>query len=112
MFLPNLMSHLSSAAFVLSRLMPTQVFSPSSTSHQKSSTFNKGPIYKLLANSLNPTSVLVSYIGSHQHEDCLNKCMVDWLLERGADPHGSGHRVTPLQIAVSNGDFHGVKSLL
>ena len=38
--------------------------------------------------------------------------MVDWLLERGADPHGSGHRVTPLQIAVSNGNFHGVTSLL
>jgi hypothetical protein len=50
--LPNLMSHVSSAAFALARLRPgsglLRSAHPTSTSHQKSSTFNEGPQRKPL----------------------------------------------------------------
>jgi hypothetical protein len=59
-----------------------------------------------------PTSILISFIGSHAHQDCGETCMVKYLLAHGADPNPRGYRVTPLQIAAFQGDDDAVKYLL
>lgn len=65
---------------------------------------------------IHPTVVLANYSGPHDHVDCEDdtdcKGVVNWLLKLGADPNATGYRVTPLQIAVANRDWHGVRSLL
>lgn len=60
------------------------------------------------------TSVLVSYISSHinHDDDCVSICMIDWLLQHGADANAAEYRVTPLQVAASMGDVQGVETLL
>lgn len=62
------------------------------------------------------TALLVSSIALHGHvyteHVCDDFCPVQLLLERGADPDGRGHRVTPLQMAVVAWDYQGVKTLL
>ena len=59
-----------------------------------------------------PSKVLLLCIGFHNHKSCVGSCAVERLLELGADPNGTGYRVTPLQIAVYYYDFAGVSMLL
>ncbi|PMD14903.1 hypothetical protein NA56DRAFT_734756 [Hyaloscypha hepaticicola] len=67
----------------------------------------------------NPSKVLIAHVGSHYKcEECLSTgekqgdCIVKRLLERGADPNGTGYFVTPLQIAVFSGQPNVVAQLL
>jgi hypothetical protein len=66
------------------------------------------------ATDFDPTPTLLLFISSHYHISpcCKPRCVVDWLLDHGADPNPKGYRVTPLQIAVASWDYHGVESLL
>ena len=64
-----------------------------------------------------PSKVLVAHVGSHfQCESCIpeqgDSCIIKRLLEEGADPNGSGHWVTPLQIAVCTYQHAVVAQLL
>lgn len=65
---------------------------------------------------IHPTVILANYAGPHDHGGCGEhadcECVLDWLLELGADANAKEYRVTPLQIAVANRDLHGVRSLL
>lgn len=59
------------------------------------------------------SSLLVLYIGSHQHHNCEKSCSLERLLHLGASADGpEGSFVSPLQIAVVSWDFHGVEILL
>ena len=58
-----------------------------------------------------PSKVLFICIGFHDH--CYAEpCVVERLLELGADPNGIGYRITPLQTAVAGSDFEAVSILL
>ena len=62
-----------------------------------------------------PTSVLVHFVGTHQHnldETCTQDCPLQRLLEMGADPNARGYPCTPLQIAAVCRDKHGIQALL
>ena len=62
-----------------------------------------------------PTSVLVHFVGTHQHqshETCAQACPLQRLLKMGADPNARGYPCTPLQIAVVHRDKHGIQALL
>jgi hypothetical protein len=59
-----------------------------------------------------PSKALVLFIGSHWHTRCKTDCLVERLLELGADANVTGYCVTPLQIAVVSWDFEVVSALL
>ena len=62
-----------------------------------------------------PTSVLVHFVGTHQHsfyEACTQDCPLQRLLEMGADPDARGYPCTPLQIAAVHRDKHGIQALI
>jgi hypothetical protein len=73
-----------------------------------------------------PSTILMSYIGSHDHyinaqkqfadeeydSPCNESCPLSILLKLGANVNAPGYIVTPLQIAVVCWDFAGVKILL
>lgn len=63
-----------------------------------------------------PTALLVSYVGVHQHNvdgECRGtSCLLRRLLDLGADPNGNGYTITPLQRAVAAWDYVGVETLL
>lgn len=59
-----------------------------------------------------PSNILLSYIGSHAHENEVDDCPLKQLLQLGAAPNIPGNRVTLLQIAVACHDFQGTKTLL
>ena len=46
-----------------------------------------------------PSRVLLLFIGAHSHP-CGEACLVDLLLEMGADANVTGYQTTPLRIAV------------
>jgi hypothetical protein len=77
-----------------------------------------GTLFRLLLDygerRTNPTTTLLSYIGSHVRENffhgsCGEPCSLIRLLQLGARPDAPGYRVKPLQIAVVSWDFEGVK---
>ncbi len=62
-----------------------------------------------------PTSVLIHFVGTHQHrldETCPQDCGLRRLLQLGADPNARGYPCTPLQIAAVHRDRHGIQALL
>ena len=62
-----------------------------------------------------PSAILLRSIGCHQDHpkhDCSSYCLLERLLELGADPNMTGCWVTPLQIAVKCYDLKAVTSLL
>lgn len=62
-----------------------------------------------------PTSVLMHFIGTHQHQaddTCTQDCILRRLLKLGADANARGYPCTPLQIAVLGRDLHGIQTLL
>ena len=65
------------------------------------------------AGMFDPSVALLLSIGSHWHDSaCENFCLVQQLLQSGADPNFEGCFVTPLQIAVYCLDFEAVNALL
>jgi hypothetical protein len=68
------------------------------------------------AQYIDPSTILLFFIGSHGHsrsgKTCNDYCLLSRLLELGANVNKSGHWVTPLQIAVGCFDLAGVKLLL
>ena len=63
----------------------------------------------------NPSSLLFAYLGRHIYDNadsCKEKCLVEHLLEGGADPNNLDYRVTPLQVATVSWDLEGVEALL
>ncbi|KAK6330000.1 hypothetical protein TWF718_003427 [Orbilia javanica] len=76
-------------------------------------------ILEQFGNSFEITSFLDCYIYSHAR-DCGNKtlkecapyCLLEKLLDLGADPNGSGMSMTPLQVAAERWDFHAIELLL
>lgn len=64
------------------------------------------------AGKYNPSSLLLYYIGRHDHDCCGESCTLLQLLRLGADPNGKGYRVTPLQIATAVRDYEGIELLL
>ena len=74
------------------------------------------------AGLFDPSSALLLSIGGHDHSGerdiygwafgCQDFCLVQRLLDLGADPNLGGYRVTPLQIATATSDFDGVERLL
>ena len=60
-----------------------------------------------------PSTLLLLYIGCHQHQICKESCSLERLLRLGASANGpEGAFVTPLQIAVVCWDLQGVEILL
>ena len=60
-----------------------------------------------------PSTLLLLYIGCHQHDRCNESCSLERLLRLGASANGpEGAFVTPLQIAVVFWDLEGVEILL
>lgn len=60
-----------------------------------------------------PSTLLLLYIGCHQHDTCNDSCSLKRLLRLGASANGpEGAFVTPLQIAVVCWDLQGVETLL
>ena len=60
-----------------------------------------------------PSTLLLLYIGCHQHDTCDESCSLKRLLRLGASANGpEGAFVTPLQIAVVCWDLQGVELLL
>ena len=83
------------------------------------SAFEASDIFRLLLEHgmglFDPSAILLLFIGRHQcnpDSDCSNYCLVERLLELGADPNMTGCWVTPLQIAVKCYDLKAVTSLL
>ena len=81
--------------------------------------FGASGIFRLLLEHgtglFDPSAILLLYIGCHQrhpNHDCHNYCLVERLLQLGADPKMSECWVTPLQIAVDCSDFEAVTILL
>ena len=64
------------------------------------------------AGLFDPSTTLLSYTGSHDHRYCKSSCLMQRLLELGADPNVRGYRITPLQIATFYEDVEGVEMLL
>lgn len=67
----------------------------------------------------NPSQVLITHLESHYRCDaCLlfaeekEACIINWLLEQGADPNGACYYMMPLQIAVYEGQANIVAQLL
>jgi hypothetical protein len=64
------------------------------------------------------TRLLMSCIGNHLSSNCEHwnnaylSCTLYRLLNLGANPNGSGFKVTPLQLAAYRGDYNAVKTLL
>jgi len=59
------------------------------------------------------STLLLFYISSHQHGNCIKSCSLETLLCLGASANGpEGAFVTPLQVAVECWDLHGVEKLL
>jgi hypothetical protein len=72
-------------------------------------------LVKCGADSFDPSTVLLSYIGSHfHHSPCRREdyCPLLRLLELGAKTKVTGYSVTPLQIAATSWDLQGVRILL
>ena len=62
-----------------------------------------------------PSKILLLFSGCHQcysNYDCNSHCLVERLLELGADPNTNRSWVSPLQIAVSCFDFIAISLLL
>ena len=62
-----------------------------------------------------PSKILLFFIGRHNHDlhdGCEKYCLLERLVELGADPNMIGSRITPLQIAVISWDLHAVNVLL
>ena len=60
-----------------------------------------------------PSTLLLLYIGCHQHQNCKESCSLERLLRLGASANGpEGAFVNPLQIAVVCWDLQGVEILL
>lgn len=63
--------------------------------------------------NFDPSTLLLLYIGGHQHHKCDESCSLKRLLRLGASASGpEGAFVTPLQIAVVCWDLQGVEILL
>jgi hypothetical protein len=59
------------------------------------------------------SKLIFYYLSAHYHENtCDGVCVIANLLKAGADPNSPGCLITPLQIAVRNWDYTGVKTLL
>ena len=70
-------------------------------------------LMELGAEMFDPSVALLLSIGSHRHDSVReNFCLVQQLLQSGADPNLKGYLVTPLQIAVYCLDFEAVNKLL
>ena len=83
------------------------------------SAFERSDILRLLLEHgtglFDPSAILLLSIGFHQcdpHSESSNYCLVERLLQLGADPNMTGCWVTPLQIAVKCYDLEAVTSLL
>lgn len=79
--------------------------------------FERTDTFKLLlelgTGLFDASKVLLLYIRNHYHQaDCSSYCVVNRLLELGANPNMSESYVTPLQIAVEEMDLEGVSMLL
>jgi hypothetical protein len=59
-----------------------------------------------------PSKILCLSIGYLKHESCAAYCILDHLLDLGADPNTAEYKCTPLQIAVACWDLEGVNVLL
>ena len=64
------------------------------------------------AGLFDPSVILLLYISGHVHSDCQGFCLLQRLLELGADPNLGSYRVTPLQIVTFSSDYEGVEMLL
>jgi hypothetical protein len=82
------------------------------TSHYYSGMFKL--LLEMGAGFLDPSEVLISFIGSHDHRDRCEEqyCGLQQLLKLGATANIPGYRFTPLQIAVYYFDLVGVEYLL
>jgi hypothetical protein len=63
----------------------------------------------------NPSKILLLFSTFHFYDHdvgCTESCLVERLVDLGADPAGAGYNVTPLQIATWNHDIEGVRVLL
>lgn len=70
-------------------------------------------LYDLSPVVFDPTIILTSLIGSHNHLTCpLGDCNIKWLIGINADPNPTAYQVSPLQIAVARRDYIGTKALL
>ena len=67
------------------------------------------------AGLFDPSTALLLFIGGHEHrvrQTCKEYCLLERLLDLGANPNLEDHRVTPLQIATCLWDLKGVSALL
>jgi hypothetical protein len=60
----------------------------------------------------NPSKILHLSTTIHDHEFCTDYCILDHLVDLGADPNTTEYQCTPLQIAVACWDLEGVTLLL
>ena len=81
--------------------------------------FDATGVFRLLLENgtglFDPSVILLLFIGCHQDHpncDCSNYCLLERLLELGADPNINGCWVTPLQIAVQCCDLTAISILL
>ena len=67
----------------------------------------------ILRSRMELPKLLLFHLGAHYHEAaCDESCVIIDLLDEGVDANPHGYLLTPLQIAVQNWDYAGVKVLL
>jgi hypothetical protein len=59
-----------------------------------------------------PSKILCLSTGYHKHGSCTDYCILDHLVDLGADANTTEYQCTPLQIAVACWDLEGVNILL
>jgi hypothetical protein len=69
-------------------------------------------LFEFTTKYMDPSVLLVSFIHSHKHGDCEEQCLIEKIMELGANSNVLGYQITPLQIAAATFDFAAVKVLL
>jgi hypothetical protein len=57
-------------------------------------------------------AIVSHHMDSHGVSDNLDRCWLEKILDRGADPNATRHSITPLQIAAATRDVKGIEELL
>ncbi|KAH7418714.1 hypothetical protein BKA64DRAFT_565057 [Cadophora sp. MPI-SDFR-AT-0126] len=70
----------------------------------------------ILYRKLDKSTLLLCCTAIHYHNDCHRSseygCILEWLIDHGADPNSTLFGLTPLQIAIARLDYEGAKLLL